>query len=368
MSDFYCHGLSIAVGARIRWLIACGVFLLLFLLSLHTGRVLQAQEIESRAGRLGKNGRVDAPAGPKYTEGKVIVRFRKGTSESAMAEAHASVQSQVLHRSSLVENLEVVELPANTRVKDAIHAYKLNPNVLYAEPVYVVHAVDTPNDPDFSQQWALANTGQNGGVPGADIHATQAWGITKGSSNIVVAVVDTGIDYTHQDLSANAWSAPSSFSVPFGNGVVTCPAGSHGFNALSGACDPFDDNGHGTHVSGTIGAVGNNGIGVAGINWSVNILACKFLDSTGSGDTDGAIACMQLLKSLKDSGIKIIVSNNSCDVTGVFCTSESEREFTLGGSWYADAKIQAGANRDLAAAGGSGNRERKDDTASLQRS
>ena len=93
--------------------------------------------------------------------------------------------------------------------------------------------------------------------------------------------------------------------------MVQCTSGSHGFNAISGACDPRDDNGHGTHVSGILGAVGNNNIGVAGVNWQVQILPCKFLDNTGTGDLASAIACLNLVKQLKDSGVAVVATNNS---------------------------------------------------------
>jgi len=106
-------------------------------------------------------------------------------------------------------------------------------------------------------------------------------------------VVDTGLDYNHQDLAANIWSAPTAFSVLLGTRRVDCPAGSHGFNAITFSCDPMDDNGHGTHTSGTIGALGNNNLGVAGTNWQTKIIALKFLNSGGSGTTTAAINAIE---------------------------------------------------------------------------
>src|SRR5204863_9991183 len=139
--------------------------------------------------------------------------------------------------------------------------------VEYAEPNYLVHAADLPNDALFGQQYGLFNTGQGipnvlgiptTGKPGSDIGARLAWDITEGSRNITVGVIDTGIDYRHPDLAPNVWSAPRSFTVTIGGQTITCPEGSHGFNAINRTCDPADDNGHGTHVSGIIGAAGNN--------------------------------------------------------------------------------------------------------------
>jgi serine protease len=166
-------------------------------------------------------------------------------------------------------------------------------DVVYAEPNYIVHASVTPNDTSFGLLWGLVNNGQNiggqAGAAGADISADQAWAVTKGSRANVVGVVDTGIDYTHPDLIANVWSAPSSFTVTVGGTTITCAAGTHGFNAIKKTCDPMDDSIHGTHVSGTIGAQGNNGAGVVGVNWVASLMGLKFLDNTGSGTTADAI-------------------------------------------------------------------------------
>jgi subtilisin family serine protease len=133
-----------------------------------------------------------------------------------------------------------------------------------------------------------------------------------GSSNVVVAVLDTGMDYTHPELSGQVWTATAPFSASGDNGkAVNCPAGSHGLNAVAESCHPIDDNGHGTHVSGIIGAAGNNGVEIAGVNWNVTLLPCKFLDSNGSGDLSSAIGCLALIKSLKDSGVNIVTTRNS---------------------------------------------------------
>src|SRR5262245_33468476 len=166
-----------------------------------------------------------------------------------------------------------------------------------AEPNWVYHTTLTPNDTRFGEMWGLNNTGQvvggQTGIAGADISAVQAWDVSTGSSNIVVGVIDTGVDYNHPDLAANIWSAPSSFTVTVGGQTITCPAGSHGYNAVANTCDPLDDNNHGTHVSGTIGARGNNASGVAGVNWTTSIMGLKFLSASGSGNTADAIEAIQ---------------------------------------------------------------------------
>ncbi len=192
---------------------------------------------------------------------------------------------------------------------------KAHPAVTYVEPNYFVKTVTTPNDPNFSLQWSFLNTA----TPGADISATLAWDISTGSTANVVGVVDTGIDYTHPDLAANVWAAPASFTVNLSWGSLTCPAGSHGYNAITHSCDPRDDNQHGTHVSGTIGAIGNNSIGVAGVNWSTRIMALKFLDNTGSGSTSDAIDAIEFAiqaKSTFGANANVRVLSNSWGGSG----------------------------------------------------
>ena len=170
-------------------------------------------------------------------------------------------------------------------------------DVEYVEPNYAVTIVGTPNDPSFPSLWGLENTGQavNGlpGVVGADIRATAAWDVSVGSPNTVVAVIDTGVDYTHPDLAANMWTAPSAFTVDIDGTPVTCAAGTHGFNAILRTCDPMDDHNHGTHVAGTIGALGNNLLGVVGVNWTTRIMGIKFLDADGGGSIADAISGIQ---------------------------------------------------------------------------
>jgi subtilisin family serine protease len=243
-------------------------------------------------------------ASAPFENNTVLVGFRAGTPPSDEANLEAEVGAPEV--STIGAGTHVLRVPAG-HVLSTISALEKSPQVRYAQPDYIVQADTTPNDPSFGQLWGLKNTGQtvNGtaGTAGADIKAEPAWNVTTGSSSVVVGVVDTGVDYTHPDLASNIWS---------NNGTVNgCPAGTHGYNAITASCDPLDDNNHGTHVSGTIGAVGNNGIGVTGINWTTSIMGLKFLNAQGSGTTSGAIAAIDWAVKAKQAGVNVRVLNNS---------------------------------------------------------
>ncbi len=165
----------------------------------------------------------------------------------------------------------------------------------FVEPDYIVSLDAEPTDSAFinGTLWGLKNTGQSGGMPGADINVTQAWDLTTGSTNVIVAVIDTGIRYTHADLAAQMWRNPG--EIP-GNGLDDDGNGYvddiFGINAITGSGNPMDDNNHGTHVAGTIGAAANDGNPHVGVVWQVRLMACKFLSAGGSGTTSDAIKCI----------------------------------------------------------------------------
>ena len=286
----------------------------------------------------------------KYVPDQLLVRFRGGVDKLAMRAGHAQAGAEVLKEFRIVENLQLVRLPAGMTVEQARRYYRARPDVLYAEPNYIRHidqAPITPNDPLYPEMWNLHNTGQSGGRPGADIHAPEAWGLTTGSSSVVVAVIDTGI-YSHPDLAANVWSSPTSYTVTLNGKSITCAAGTHGFNAITQTCVPADDNSHGTHVAGTIGASGNNGTGVVGVNWQVQVMACKFLDASGGGNTADQITCMEYLAMMKDRGVNLVASNNSYGGAG---SSQAEKDaidaHRQRGILFIAAAGNAGANNDL---------------------
>ncbi|HEU4753076.1 MAG TPA: S8 family serine peptidase [Armatimonadota bacterium] len=167
------------------------------------------------------------------------------------------------------------DTPARAALVRALHS---EPAVRVAEPDYLLHAAAVPNDPRFASLWGMRNTGQTGGVSGADIDAVHAWDVTTGSGQVIVGIIDTGVDYNHPDLAANI--------LRDGSGHVV------GYDYANNDSDPMDDNEHGTHVAGTIGAVGNNGIGVIGVCPNVKLMPLKFLDASGSGATSDAIKCI----------------------------------------------------------------------------
>jgi len=242
--------------------------------------------------------------------GEVLVKIRTDASQNEVAGIEHLADADQGERVATVKSGHIVRLHSRSKNVDAlITALSKNPNIEYVEPNYLLHLVATPNDTSFGQLWGLRNTGQViggvAGIAGADISAEGAWNVTTGSASIVVGVVDTGIDYNHPDLAANVWSNPG------GKGNAICAAGTHGFNAITKTCNPMDDHYHGTHVSGTIGGVGNNSLGVAGVNWTTSIMGLKFLDWDGGGTTADAIAAIDFAVQAKIDGVNVRVLSNS---------------------------------------------------------
>jgi thermitase len=197
---------------------------------------------------------------------------------------------------------------------EADYEIRLEPPALesYSSNDLVVRdlGVQQPNDPAFQHQWALNNRGQDGGKARADIDALEAWGITKGSDEIVVAVLDTGVDYTHIDLRSNMWTRPD--SVPaYSDDEIGSFNDQFGFDVSSRFSDPMDENGHGTHCSGIIGAEGDNEEGIAGVNWNVRIMPLKFLGRGGFGSTSDAIKAINYAIDRKKHGVNVRVINAS---------------------------------------------------------
>src|SRR5262249_26072752 len=249
---------------------------------------------------------------PEYVSDEIIVKFHEGLDEYQKDLARFRVSGTRKKIFKVIRGLEVIKLSRGVSVEEAIDLLRQDPDVLYAEPNYVLRTTLTPNDTRFGEMWGLHNVGQSGGTPDADIDAPEAWNHTTGSSDVIVAVIDSGVDYNHPDLSPNMFRNTADCNTngidDDGNGYVDdC----YGIDTANNDSNPMDDNNHGTHVAGTIGAVGNNNRGVVGINWNVRIMACKFVNASGSGTTEAAIDCLEYVKTMKDRGFNIVATSNS---------------------------------------------------------
>jgi subtilisin family serine protease len=268
-------------------------------------------------------GRIVRINGVEAIEGEVLLKYRDDRVRANHAALEAAADADISEaldrrgarrmRSRRLRTVELLALLAQ------------DPDVEYVEPNYVTRLVSVPDDPSFTSLWGLFNNALNpvggGGVSGADIDAPGAWDLTTGTAAHVVAILDTGVDYNHPDLAANMWSAPSSYQVTIGGVTVTCAAGTHGFNTITRTCNPMDDHFHGTHVAGTIGARGNNSVGIAGVNWTTSMMAVKVMGSSGTGTLADAVAGMDYVLQVKaafasTAGADVRVLNNSWEVGG----------------------------------------------------
>ena len=219
---------------------------------------------------------------PAYVEDQILIQPRPQTSSGALARFHSARQARVLRTFEGIGRLQIVSVPAGETVSGLIAKYQQSGLVEFAEPDYIGRVTAIPNDPYYA----------NGTLWGLNkIEAPQAWDTLTTASNIVVAVLDTGVRYTHEDLKSNMW--------------VNATDGGHGWNALTGTNDPGDEGGtgHGTMVAGVLGAVGNNGKGVVGVAWRVQIMACKCFNSLGVGTISACLTCFDYART---NGARII--------------------------------------------------------------
>ena len=233
---------------------------------------------------------------PLFRPDRVLVKFKAGGT-SRLSAATSGVR--ILQSFPEMGSVQVLEVPPGESPLETIAQLEASGLVEYAEPDYLVHALAAPNDFRYQDNslWGLNNLGildgSPAGVVDADIDAPEAWDIRTDASGVIVAVIDTGIRATHEDLAANLWT--NSGEIP-GNGLDDDFDGYvddvHGINALLDNSNPVDDWGHGSHVAGIIGAYGNNGIGVVGVAWRARLMVLKLLDSAGNGSVSDAIECI----------------------------------------------------------------------------
>jgi len=284
----------------------------------------------------------------------ILVRFRPGALPSDRAAARAQVNGTLLRSFTLVSGLEHLALHGGFGVEQAAAMLRRLPFVAYAHPNYRIAAdQQSTNDEYFPEQWPLDNTGQGSlwgvwppGTPDADVDWPEALAEAAGDGSIV-ALLDTGIDYRHSDLAANVWlnaaEAGGTAGVDDdGNGFVD---DLRGWDFANGDNNPLDGHGHGSHVAGTMAAVGNNGKGVAGVMWSGRVMALKILDDTGFGLLSDAVQALQYAVAMD-----VRVSNNSWGYSEVLPEEEADHNALRD----AIAAAQANGHLFVAAAGNEG--------------
>jgi thermitase len=249
---------------------------------------------------------------------EVLVKFKSGVSRGTIESLTSRFNDRIEDTIENVDGLQAIDDLDNADATTIAAQYSLIPEVEYAEPNYDIELDEIdgplvpilPHDPQFNDQWALANSGQRGGKKGADISATLAWATTIGSEDVVVAVLDSGVDYNHEDLAPNMWVRPSEMA-PYHDDELGTIDDINGYSAVDGISDPMDDNGHGTHCAGIIGAEGENNLGIAGVNWDVRIMPLKFMNAGGFGTTKDAIEAINYVIERKKAGVNVRIISAS---------------------------------------------------------
>lgn len=249
---------------------------------------------------------------------ELIVKFRKSFSLMSQGQQLASLRKTLgaprvvqLEQLKTDRSFAKVRFASDVGIEVAIRSLTASSEVEYAEPNYRYTTLDAgvPNDPQFAKLWHLANQGQPdstgaAGKPGMDINVMPVWAEgSTGSKSVVVAVIDTGIDWTHPDLVSNLFTNPGEAGDKAENGIDDDGNGFiddvHGWNFAAKTRVSNDDQGHGTHCAGSIGAKGNDGAGVVGVNWDVTLMPVKFLDAQGGGTLQGAIESINYATQMK---------------------------------------------------------------------
>lgn len=268
----------------------------------------------------------------RYVPGEIIVKFKAGKEKTffnskGIKDLGVSLKRDINLHFDKLSLVKISNDKSSQSMENILESLRANPNVEYAEPNYIYSinpirgqaftakqleqspfsdlSAALPDDPKFSNLWGLRNTGSNepkgsAGVEGADVNALNAWDLTKGSKKVKIAVIDTGVDYNHPDLKNNIWTNQAELNGKpgvddDGDGYID---DIHGYNFATNTADPMDGHGHGTHCSGTIGAVHNNQLGVAGVMSDVTIVPIKFLGDDGSGTLEAAVKAIDYATTL----------------------------------------------------------------------
>jgi subtilisin family serine protease len=259
-----------------------------------------------------------------FSQDEILVKFKEGVSSRIKAHTHLQVGTSPI-RSFPTLRVQHLRLPSTVSVEEALRLYRQNPDVEYAESNYAIYSCQLfpndppfdPDDPHYGTLWGLHNFGQTvgikSGLPGADIDTPDAWEISTGGEEFVIAVIDSGVAYSHPDLSSNMWTNPGEdpWSDPndprTGNGIDDDGNGKvddwRGWDFVDGNNDPMDYNGHGTHVAGTIAAMGNNGGGITGVMWRARMMPLRFLNADGIGWVSDAIYAIEYAV---EQGVRVI--------------------------------------------------------------
>jgi subtilisin family serine protease len=281
--------------------------------------------VETRREQSPQVGEADE-ADALLSEAEVLVRFRPGTSRERIERLAEGLNDGVEDEVEAVEGLYSIDDSDGRPAAEVAAQYAALPEVEYAEANDIIRAEPRksgsirdhflpsfdggPNDPFLAEQWGLVNTGQREGKQGADVAALSAWSKTRGSAEVVVAVLDSGVDYTHEDLAGNMWHRPDYLDLYFDDELGQIDD-YDGFSALNSDRDPMDENGHGTHCAGIVGAEGDNKLGVTGVNWHVQIMPLKFMGKGGFGSTKDAIEAINYVIQRKRDGVPVRVISAS---------------------------------------------------------
>ena len=308
-----------------------GIAVVIITMAAVLGQIRRWQSLSSNSPKITKTTPKPITVKRSVAEGEpeVLVKFRPTVNWTDIKKLATKNNDNVEDEIEAVKGLVSIDDLDNADAETVAKQYAaMTDLVVYAEPNFKIQLDDPtktitskdllqrepiearPNDPKFAEQWALNNLGQDGGKERADIDALKAWLKTRGSSEIVVAVLDSGVDYTHPDLVANIWFRPD--NVPqYKDDEIGTFNDFRGFNAAENFSDPMDDNGHGTHCAGIIGAEGDNDEGIAGVNWNVEIMPLKFMGRGGFGTTKDAIEAINYAIDRKRNGVNVRVINAS---------------------------------------------------------